>query len=111
MDQVIAGEIAGEGVPLFVIGDTDYHQFTGPDLNILQPDIEAMLVKASAGRSVDIVIQTAEVSEVEFADTDIDVLHTSTVPEHIQVEVILRVNVVSFIETMTTPESDFARAP
>src|SRR6266446_2189696 len=110
MGQRSAGEIAGEGVPLFVIGDTDQHEFTGADLDTLQPDIEAMLVKASAGRSVDIVIQAAEISEPEFANTDIDILHTRSVPGHIQVEVILRVNVEPIIEPLTTPEGDFGSA-
>src|SRR5258708_16528288 len=69
-----------------------------------------MLVKASAGRCGDIVIQAAHVSEPDFADTDIDVLHTRSVSGRIQIEVILRIKVESIVEPLATPEGDFGSA-
>src|ERR1700738_3396449 len=66
-----------------------------------------MLVKAPAGRRVDIVIQAAEIGQPELADTDIDVLHTRSVSGHIQIEVIVLIDVEPIIESLATPEGNF----
>ncbi len=87
--EQFAIKICPKGRTLFVVGDTNQHQFTGADLDILQPRIEAMLVKASHVRCGNIVIQAAQVGEPEFADTDIDILDTGAIPGHIEPEVIL----------------------
>src|ERR1700737_2095687 len=65
-----------------------------------------MLVERTGGRGDQRVILSSKVGNPEFADTEIDVFHTGSVPGHIQVEVIVRVDIETVIEPLASPERD-----